>query len=34
VWEEAVAPTLPQDFTPLDQRRYGDTVVTLLSAPR
>ena len=33
VWEEAVAPTAPDGFLPLDQRRYGDTVVTLLTAP-
>ena len=33
VWEDAVAPALPQGFAPLDQRRYGDTVVTLLTAP-
>jgi len=29
VWEEAVAPMLPEGVQPLDQRRYGDTVVTL-----
>ncbi|WP_410219036.1 16S rRNA (guanine(966)-N(2))-methyltransferase RsmD [Paracoccus sp. (in: a-proteobacteria)] len=29
VWEEAVPPVLPAGFRPLDQRRYGDTVVTL-----
>ena len=33
VWEEAIAPTLPLGFARLDQRRYGDTVVTLLTAP-
>ena len=33
VWEEAIAPALPKGFAPLDQRRYGDTVVTLLTAP-
>jgi 16S rRNA (guanine966-N2)-methyltransferase len=30
VWEEGAAPTPPEGFAPLDQRRYGDTVVTLL----
>ena len=29
VWEEAVAPALPTGLTLLDQRRYGDTLVTL-----
>jgi 16S rRNA (guanine966-N2)-methyltransferase len=33
VWEEGTAPTPPEGFTPLDQRRYGDTLVTLLGAP-
>jgi 16S rRNA (guanine966-N2)-methyltransferase len=33
VWEEAAAPQAPTGFSPLDQRRYGDTVVTLLNAP-
>lgn len=32
VWEENTAPTPPQGFTPLDQRKYGDTVVTILQA--
>ena len=30
LWEEGSAPTLPQGFARLDQRRYGDTWVTLL----
>lgn len=30
VWEEGVAPSVPEGFEPLDQRKYGDTVVTLL----
>ena len=30
VWEEAAAPEVPAGFERLDQRRYGDTVVTLL----
>lgn len=33
VWEESVAPSAPVGFTQVDQRRYGDTVVTLLRAP-
>jgi 16S rRNA (guanine966-N2)-methyltransferase len=30
VWEEGVAPAVPPGFTQLDQRRYGETVVTLV----
>ena len=30
VWEEGVAPDVPQGFEMLDQRAYGDTVVTIL----
>jgi 16S rRNA (guanine966-N2)-methyltransferase len=33
VWEENLASPLPPGFTPLDQRKYGDTIVTLLRAP-
>jgi 16S rRNA (guanine966-N2)-methyltransferase len=33
VWEEGTAPTPPPALVPLDQRRYGDTFVTLLKAP-
>lgn len=33
VWEEGTAPLPPPGFAPLDQRRYGDTLVTLLRAP-
>lgn len=33
VWEEGSAPVPPPGFAPLDQRRYGDTLVTLLRAP-
>lgn len=33
VWEESVAPTPPADLVQRDQRRYGDTIVTLLAAP-
>ena len=32
VWEEGIAPVAPDGFSLLDQRRYGDTVVTLLNA--
>lgn len=33
VWEEGVAPPVPEGFSVTDQRKYGDTVVTLLKAP-
>ncbi|WP_126974989.1 16S rRNA (guanine(966)-N(2))-methyltransferase RsmD [Frigidibacter oleivorans] len=33
VWEESTPPVPPPGFAPLDQRRYGDTLVTLLRAP-
>lgn len=33
VWEEGSAPNPPPGFVTLDQRRYGDTTVTLLKAP-
>lgn len=33
VWEEGTAPAPPEAFGPLDQRRYGDTWITLLRAP-
>jgi len=33
VWEENAAQTAPEGFTLLDQRRYGDTWITLLEAP-
>lgn len=32
LWEEGTPPTPPQGFALLDQRRYGDTWVTLLEA--
>ena len=32
VWEEGTAPVPPTGFDLLDQRRYGDTLVTLLRA--
>ena len=31
VWEEGTAPAPPPGFDQIDQRRYGDTVVTLLT---
>jgi len=34
VWEESIAPVPPAGVTQLDQRRYGDTLVTLLRAPQ
>ena len=33
VWEEGAAPVPPAGFEMLDQRKYGDTLVTLLRAP-
>lgn len=33
VWEEGTAPLPPAGFDMLDQRTYGDTVVTILRAP-
>lgn len=33
VWEEGTPPAIPQAFDMLDQRRYGDTWVTILRAP-
>ena len=33
VWEEAAALPAPQGFTLVDQRKYGDTFVTMLRAP-
>ena len=32
VWEESAAPKVPPGFDMADQRRYGDTVVTILKA--
>lgn len=32
VWEESAALAVPEGFRQVDQRRYGDTVVTLLRA--
>ncbi len=33
VWEENTAPQVPNGFAQVDQRTYGDTIVTLLKAP-
>ena len=33
VWEEGTTPLPPASFDLLDQRKYGDTVVTLMQAP-
>jgi 16S rRNA (guanine966-N2)-methyltransferase len=33
VWEESKMSTLPDGFALLDQRIYGDTIVTILAAP-
>jgi 16S rRNA (guanine966-N2)-methyltransferase len=33
VWEEGAAPVVPEGFSQVDQRKYGDTVVTLLRTP-
>ena len=30
IWEDSAPPTLPNGFDLLDQRRYGDTLVTIL----
>ncbi|MFV0292381.1 MAG: 16S rRNA (guanine(966)-N(2))-methyltransferase RsmD [Paracoccus sp. (in: a-proteobacteria)] len=30
VWEESAPPVLPAGFTVLDQRRYGETLITIL----
>lgn len=33
VWEESAAPIPPAGFDQMDQRRYGDTIVTISRAP-
>ncbi len=33
VWEESRPPLVPRPLIPIDQRRYGDTVVTLARMP-
>jgi 16S rRNA (guanine966-N2)-methyltransferase len=32
VWEEGLVPAVPEGFALVDQRKYGDTIVTLLKA--
>jgi 16S rRNA (guanine966-N2)-methyltransferase len=32
VWEESAAPQAPAGLVQFDQRKYGDTIVTLLKA--
>lgn len=32
VWEEGANPAVPEGFALVDQRKYGDTIVTLLKA--
>lgn len=34
IWEDSTPPTLPSGFDLLDQRRYGDTLVTILQAQK
>ena len=34
VWEDSKAPLVPSGFSQIDQRKYGDTLVTLLRAPQ
>jgi 16S rRNA (guanine966-N2)-methyltransferase len=33
VWEENTAPTVPAPLEQIDQRKYGDTLVTLARMP-
>jgi len=33
VWEESMAPLIPAGFGLLDQRKYGETLITILRAP-
>jgi 16S rRNA (guanine966-N2)-methyltransferase len=33
VWEERASPMIPEGLVQVDQRRYGDTTVTLLRVP-
>ena len=34
VWEESKAPVVPPNFTQIDQRKYGGTIVTLIRGPQ
>lgn len=33
LWEENTAPTVPAGLEQLDQRKYGDTIITILTLP-
>lgn len=33
IWEESLPPNPPSGFAQMDQRKYGDTLVTILKAP-
>ena len=33
IWEESLPPIPPSGFAQMDQRKYGDTLVTILKAP-
>ena len=33
IWEESAAPVVPPAFETVDQRKYGDTLVTILRGP-
>jgi 16S rRNA (guanine966-N2)-methyltransferase len=34
VWEESAPPTVAPAFSQIDQRKYGDTIVTILRGPQ
>ena len=34
IWEENTPPNRPSGFDQLDQRKYGETIVTILQAPK
>jgi 16S rRNA (guanine966-N2)-methyltransferase len=34
VWEDSKAPIIPEPLEQIDQRKYGDTIVTLARMPR
>lgn len=33
VWEDNVVPQIPKEFTPIEEKRYGNTILTFLKAP-
>ena len=33
VWEDSVAPQIPKEFIHLEEKRYGNTILTFLKAP-